>query len=331
VTRLGLVVGEDNWSFFREIAEELEHSYQVEAFQRKHYNTPILSGRLNQWLFQRDLRSIMQRNQICFFEWASELLVQATRLPKTCSIITRLHSFELFDWAPKVNWDAVDRVILVSQAMQEMFCDRYPQQRNKTVVIYNGRSLEKFAPPPEKRFAFNLGMLCYIAPIKRVYETVLMLYSLRQQGADARLFIAGRAEDPRYTAATYRLVQMLNLQEAVIFEGQVGAPEHWLQKIDVYISNSFWEGQQVALLEAMASGCYCLAHRWAGADEMLPEENLFITEAQLQQQIMAYATLPETEKHQRQQHLRTLAVERFNIARSKEQIRRLIDEQLLTI
>jgi glycosyltransferase involved in cell wall biosynthesis len=323
------VVGENNWSFFREIADELKQHYQVEVFHPRHYNTPVLSGRINQWLFQRDLRLIMQRNEICFFEWASEWLVQATQLPKTCTIVTRLHSFELFDWAPKVNWDAVDRVILVSRAMQELFFDRFPQQKDKTVVIYNGRSLEKFAPPPEKRFAFNLGMLCYIAPIKRVYEAILMLYSLRQHGMEARLFIAGREEDLRYAAATYRLVKMLNLQDVVIFEGQVNTPERWLQKIDIFISNSFWEGQQVALLEAMASGCYCLSHRWAGADEMLPEENLFLTEAQLQQQILAYVALPETEKWQRQQHLRALACERFDIALGKDQIRQLIDEQLL--
>lgn len=331
VIRLGLLVGEDHWSFFREITEDLQKHYQVEIFQRKQYNTPFFRDRINRWAFQSGLRAIMQRNQLCFFEWASELLAHASWMPKRCMIVTRLHSFELYECAPKINWDAVDQIILVSHAMQEMFIKRYPKQAHKTVVIYNGRSLEKFVPPAHKQFQFNLGMLCYIAPIKRVYETVLMLSTLRERGYDARLYIAGREEDQRYTAATRRLVEMLGLQNAVIFEDHVAAPERWLQKIDIFISNSFWEGQQVALLEAMASGCYCLSHHWAGAEEMLPQDNLFIAEADLQEKIINYSKLPDEAKECIQLQLRNLACEKFDIARTKMEIRQIIEQQAATV
>ncbi|MEI9813645.1 MAG: glycosyltransferase family 4 protein [Acidobacteriota bacterium] len=66
----------------------------------------------------------------------------------------------------------------------------------------------------------------------------------------------------------------------------------FLSNMDVFISHSFWEGQQVALLEAMASGCYCLSHRWMGVEEVLPEDNLYLMEDELIAKIAAYAACP---------------------------------------
>jgi glycosyltransferase involved in cell wall biosynthesis len=327
VTRLGVLVGEDIWTFLREIYDDLALHYQTEIFQRKTYTTPLLYGRLNRWAFRKGIRSMLCRNDICFFEWASELLMVASHMPKRCAVVARLHSFELYEWAPSVNWDAVDRVILVSKAMQQMFSDLYPEHGHKTVVVYNGRPLDAFVPPVHRDFQFRLGMLCAIDPVKRVYEAVLMLGDLRKRGFDAHLEIAGSPKgDFRYAAAVCRLVKKLGLQDSVTFAGHVADAAAWLQNIDIFISNSYWEGQQVALLEAMATGCYCLSHFWAGAEEMLPSENLYINEAELQQKIVEYYEKSEAEKQCCQARLRSIACERFDIERTKVQIRHVVEE-----
>ena len=62
------------------------------------------------------------------------------------AIVTRLHSYELYAWAPEVNWDHVDKVILVSQAMKGKFDDLYPAHAHKTEVVYSASSIEKFKP-----------------------------------------------------------------------------------------------------------------------------------------------------------------------------------------
>jgi glycosyltransferase involved in cell wall biosynthesis len=248
-------------------------------------------------------------------------------MPKRAAIVTRLHSFEIYEWAPKINWNAVDKIILVSKAMQQMFGELYPDHGHKTEVVYNGRLLEAFSPPTNREFNFNLGMLCNIRPIKRVYETILMFYGLRAQGYDARLHIAGESRgDHRYAASVYRLVKDLKLDNYVTFYGYVTDPERWLQQIDIFISNSFWEGHPVALLEAMAAGCYCLSHTWAGAEEMLPEENLYVTEAELQQKIIEYAQMSQDEKENCHTRLRSIALEKFDISQTSTQIRRIIEE-----
>ena len=54
----------------------------------------------------------------------------------------------------------------------------------------------------------------------------------------------------RYYVSVRRLVQKLDLDQAVQFYGHVDTPEFWLQKIDIFISNSYWEGIQTGLLRS---------------------------------------------------------------------------------
>jgi glycosyltransferase involved in cell wall biosynthesis len=326
--RIGVFIGEEEKSmFFEEILKDLSIHHQIELFEKKTYAIPLLYGRLNRWTFQQGIRSMLRRNDLCFFEWASELLMHGSQLPKQCPIVTRLHSFELYEWAPKINWDHVDRVILVSQAMEKKYVNLYPNHAHKTVVVYNGISLEKFKPPPKPSWNLNLGMLCAITPIKRIYEVILMLYDLvKQQGYNAHLHLAGEPRDDlRYSVAVYQLAEELGLHNAVTFHGYVNDVPGWLQKIDILISNSYWEGHPVNLIEAMATGCYCLSHAWDGAREVLPPENLYITEAELLQKIVEYCEQPEAEKQKRQRQMRAIAFEKFDIDRTKRQIRAIVD------
>lgn len=326
MTRLGIFVGENNWTFFNEIYDDLSRHYSTEVFKPRTYRVPVLHGRLNRWVYQRDVRSLLKNTDVCFFEWAGDLLVQASRLPGKAKIVARLHSFELYHWAPMINWFAVDKVILLSQAMKRNFVELYPEHHHKIEIIHNGRSLTDFQPPENRKFDFTVGMLGHIAPIKRVYEAVLAIHGLVQAGHPVRLRIAGRpADDYRYFMALKRVVKELNLEARVFFDGFMTDTATWLQTIDVFISNSYWEGQQVALLEAMASGCYCLSHFWSGADEMLPPGNLYVTDADLQKKLIEYAMLPDAEKAASQSQLRTMACEKFDIEQTKNQIRQLID------
>jgi hypothetical protein len=133
--KIGVFVGEEMWTFFNEIYNDLNARYQTEVYKEKIYNTPLLYGRLNRWVFNRQLRSMLRRNDICFFEWASELLMHASHMPKQCAIVTRLHSFELYEWAPKINWDAVDKITLISHAMQRQFVAVYPDLQHLFLLL----------------------------------------------------------------------------------------------------------------------------------------------------------------------------------------------------
>lgn len=321
--RLGLLVGEENWTHFRDIAADLSSHYQTSVYEPRVRRWPILNGRLNAWSRRSGIRGLLERNDVCLFEWASDLLETASRLPRKAAVVTRLHSFELYAWAPLVDWTAVDRVILLSEAMRRNFAEKYPAEAAKAVVVHNGVSLERFRPSGQRRFGWAVGMLCAIASVKRVYEMILTHCQLRCLGHPVHLHVGGGipSGDERYAAAVHGLVRRLGLGESVTFHGPVTDTPAWLRGIDIFVSNSYWEGQQVALLEAMASGCYCLSHGWPGADEVLPGSNLYTTEAELIGKIVEYGGLSEIEQQRRLHEMRALACDRFDIEHTKKRIR----------
>jgi glycosyltransferase involved in cell wall biosynthesis len=331
---LGVFVGErQNWTFFHDLFEDLNSDYSSLVFRPKTYDTPLLHGRLNRWSLRHGVSSILKRSDVAFFEWASDLLEIATHMPKYCPIVTRLHSFELHAWASLINWDRVDKVILVSEAMRRNFIQEYPGHANKTTVVYNGVRLDRFRPELRDN-TLNLGILGSLIPRKRAYEAILTFFRLRERGVAATLHLAGgRVHGPgmdEYYIACHRLVEQLGLKDVVRFYEHIEGTADWLRKIDVFISNSYWEGQQVALLEAMASGCYCLSHCWVGAEEALPPDQVYVTEDELIAKIMAYADLPVSAKHERHATMSRIASEKFDVARQKQEIRAAIESVLIS-
>ncbi len=327
--KIGLLVGEQgDWKFFHEIAADLGRIYEPVVFERKVYQTPLLYGRLNRWAFSRGIRTVLKKSDLTFFEWASELLIEATRMPKYGPIAVRLHSYELYAWAPHINWDPVDRIILVSQAMQRKFNALFPDQAHKTTVIYNAKPLDRFYPDMDRPFGFDLGMLCAFYPRKRIYEIVIAVHELRQKGFPARLHVAGgRITGPdldEYYVSIQQLVDRLDLRDSVFFYDHITDTPEWLRQIDMFISNSYWEGHQVSLVEAMASGCYCLSHFWDGAEEVLPGDNLYIGESELQEKIIAYSRLPANDQKQLREDMRRLACEKFDLQDQLAQIRAVV-------
>jgi glycosyltransferase involved in cell wall biosynthesis len=142
------------------------------------------------------------------------------------------------------------------------------------------------------------------------------------------MHIAGGSDPAHldYYKALQDLVARLKLQDRVTFYGHVNDTSSWYHQIDIFISNSYSEGLQVALMEAMASGCNCLSHHWIGAGEILPEENLYFTDTELREKIQGYCEISEEEKQKRKAFMRAIACEKLDIEVTKVQIRNVIDE-----
>jgi glycosyltransferase involved in cell wall biosynthesis len=75
----------------------------------------------------------------------------------------------------------------------------------------------------------------------------------------------------------------------------------------------------------MASGCYCLSHWWDGAEELLPEENLYYANSELIDKIAAYVSLTESEKKDKIACLRDRVSNNFNVDKTKLQISEVIE------
>lgn len=325
VMKIGVAI-EETWSFLHEIYDDLRVHHRTSLFQRKRTSLPAFNVRTNRFLLQRDLARFMRRNDVVFFEWASELLAAASHLPKTCGIVTRLHRYELYQWADKINWSAVDTVILVSQAKRREFLGRFPGLEAKIAVIPEAISLARFPYRPQP-WRGQIGTLCHLKPRKRVYELLLAFHELAQERSDLHLHIGGgRATGfDEYYLALLNLVDKLDLHDRVTLHGAVSQPENWYPQIDIFVSNGYSEGLQVAPMEAMASGCYTLSHYWDGAEELLPRAQLYYGDGELRQRILEYAASSDQQRSQRQAALRQIVVDNFDVDQTKVQIRQLIE------
>jgi glycosyltransferase involved in cell wall biosynthesis len=324
--QVGVALAGDTWRFFKDIYEDLSQHYQLSVFEHQKLKSPVFYTRINQYLFYRNLDSFLEMNDVVFFEWASDLLAEATQRPKKARIITRLHRYEMFKWSKAINWDNVDRVILVSRAMEAKFKERFPENAHKTMVINESVDVARFQPI-SKPFAGDIGTLCFLTPRKRVYELILAYAELDRQHSGFRLHVGGGGNKfADYNDALVSLVSKLNLTDKVKFYGDVNEPWTWYPNIDIFVSNSYSEGLQVAPMEAMASSRYVLSHHWDGADELLPKENLFLTDSELHARILEYANLPEEEQRLRQEEMRQRACDKFDLALIKRQIRAVVEE-----
>lgn len=311
--KLGVVI-EETWDFFNELYVDFSARYETRLFARRSLRSGPFHTRINNALLHNDMRSFLAANDAVFFEWSSELLALASHLPKRCAIATRLHRYELYQWADQINWDAVDRIILVSEAKRREFTKRFPAQASKIAVVPVGVDLEKFRFQP-KSFAGNIGMLCHLAPRKRVYEMLLTFSEVASHHPQLHLHIAGAAGSAfrDYEEALHFLVHQLRLQERVTFYGNVKETWNWYPKIDIFVSNSFSEGLQVAPMEAMAMGCHVLSHHWHGADELVPAENLYLTDSDLQKRLLTYVSMAEVDKQADARAMRQRACDFFDV------------------
>ncbi len=325
--KIGAVVAQDFWMHFRDIFAALSEDHDVEVFRQRKSPFQIMSARINRLLLQHDLARFMQAQDVTFFEWCEELFVAATRLPRYSPIVARLHLHEAWDYAPLAKWDKVDHAILVSGAMERRFLEFHPEMNGRTSVVHNGVSLSKFRYVPHA-FRGVIGTLGRLDPHKRAYDLIITLHELRQRGYDLVLHIGGAATEQRYRRYEYevhRLVERLDLEPYVCFQGAVVDTPAWFRGVDIFVSNSCSEGLQVALLEAMASGCYCLSHAWEGVEEALPPENIYLGNLDLQEKIARYIRLTEPERQERSRSMRRIAEERFDIDKQKRIVKSIVE------
>ena len=313
--------------FFKEIVGYLSLQHQLEYFKHNSLETPFLKERIYRYLSRRNLDHFLSENDVVFFEWASQLLVEATRLPKKCGIVTRLHRYEMYHWANQINWQIVDRIILVSRAKEKEFLSRFPSEVNKTRVIPEAISLQKFKPS-QKQYSGDIGILCDLIPRKRIYDLLLAFYELNKISNNFRLHIAGGPNPAHmdYFHSIEDIVQRLKLENKVTFYGGITNPWDWYSNIDIFISNSYSEGLQVAPMEAMASGCYVLSHYWDGADELLPFDQLYFSSQELISKILDYSSLSDSVKSNKKALMQSIVKDNFDVEQIQVKINDVITE-----
>jgi tetratricopeptide (TPR) repeat protein len=245
-------------SFLTDIINELSRDNQVEVYGGTKVD---------------EMMALMRGADVAWFEWCDNYLIEATRLPKMCPIICRLHSYEAFtDMPRKVDWSKVDHLVFVNESVQTLFKAQVSEAPPMS-VIHNGVDLARFRIPKRKQYGKKIASIGYINYKKNPALLLYCFKKIHEYDPEYTLHIAGKHQDSRIALYFEHFLRCNPLP--VEFEGWVQDIPSWLADKSYVISTSLFESFHYSIAEGMASGVMPLIHNWYGADGLYPNEYLF--------------------------------------------------------
>jgi glycosyltransferase involved in cell wall biosynthesis len=245
----------------------------------------------------QEMLRVLQWCDIAWFEWCTEQAVQASRLPKVCRSIVRLHRFEAFrPWPEKVRWENIDCLVTVgNSAVHQRLLRNIPDlpTRTRVVAIPNGVDLARYGFVNRPR---GKNLAC-VARIHIVKNPMLLLHAFQRLHAadpEFRLFFAGNFQDDGVLEDYLRYAaQEMGLTDAVRFDGWQEDVAAWLEDKHYVVSSSIVEGHPVNILEGMARGLKPVIHIFPGCREFFPPEYLWRTADEFRERILSEPYRPE--------------------------------------
>lgn len=239
----------------------------------------------------RDIKQIheaMKWSDISWFEWCTDLVVEASRLPKVCKTIVRLHRFEAYnDWPSKVKWENIDTLITVGNTfVKDVLLRQVPalEARTCSVVIPNGVNLQKYKYVARPR-GKNIACIGYLNARKNPMFLLQCMQKLHYIDPQYKLFFAGVFQDAALEQYIRYMIKALELANVVFFDGWQDDVNSWLQDKHYIVSTSIGESQGMGVVEGMACGLKPVIHNFPGADQIFPSEHIFNISEEFCQQV----------------------------------------------
>lgn len=247
-------------TFIKEIAQSLAEDNEVRFYKNSS---------------KQEMKSLMEWADVSWFEWCDQLVIEATKLKKTCKIVCRLHSYEAFTEMPMlVDWGKVDVLIFVNASVQKIIQEKY-NLTVEQVVVQNGLDVHKYVIPGDKIYTKKIASVGYINYKKNPSLLLYCFDKIHSFDNEYTLHIAGKHQDPRIEL--YFKHYLKNNPLPIYFDGWVEDMASWYADKDYVISTSLFESFHYSIAEGMASGLLPLIHNWFGADMLYPQEYLFRT------------------------------------------------------
>ncbi|MCP4977339.1 MAG: glycosyltransferase [Maribacter sp.] len=256
-------------SFLGDIVAFLKTRYEVKVC----YSTNV-----------QELETIITWSDIVWLEWANELTIVLTNHPgnilKDKHVICRLHSYEAFEgFARKINWKNIGDLIFVARHIRDIVIQQVPDISklvNNIHIIPNGIDLAKFSLKDIVR-GKNIA---FVGSLNSRKGPMLLLHAFRElviKDNEYQLFIAGAVQDPRYHFYFSQMMQEMDLERNIKFDGWINDINSWLEDKQYIVCASVLEGHPVGLMEAMAKGLKPLIHNFVGARGIYPEKYIWNT------------------------------------------------------
>ena len=166
-----------------------------------------------------------------------------------------------------------DQIICVCRSDYEKAIAAKVASPSKTSIVYNGIEIDKFSEPLNKEISrkiFEVSPTNFIfGNVGRLHEQKghkYLLQAFAKVADHARLMIVG---DGELRDELMMLADELQISDRITFLGARSDIHEFLSAINVFIMPSLWEGQPIALLEALAMGKPCIVSDVDGIPEII--------------------------------------------------------------
>ena len=230
---------------------------------------------------KQDIHNAIDWGDIVWFEWANESAIVGTNYEgiKGKKVIIRLHSYEVFmDFAKRINWTPVDRLIFVAPHIREILKEFLPdiEEKVKTDIVFNGIDLDK-TTFQERGPGHNIAWVGFINYKKNPQMALQILKKLVDIDKQYKLHVAGSYQDSRYKIYLEYMIKEMDLQDNVIFHGWIDDMEGFWNDKNYLLHTSLQEGHSLATLEALGRGIKLVIHNFRGSRGLYPKDIIFNT------------------------------------------------------
>ena len=168
---------------------------------------------------------------------------------------------------------AYDRVFCVSEEVRQSFIAAYPEYEEKSRVLRNIIDQEEIRRRAKEPGGFGEGPGQYrlltvgrLEAQKALEVSVEAMGLLRDRGVDARWVVAGEGQERKNLE---KRIAALGLEDRFLLPGMVDNPYPYFAQADLYLHCSRYEGQSIAVREAMTLGCAVVVSDCSGNREQV--------------------------------------------------------------
>lgn len=172
-------------------------------------------------------------------------------------------------------WERFDRIFVVSEEVRQAFLRVYPEYQSRTEVFRNivdqdeirRRSGEPggFSDNYDGMRLLTVGRLTYQKGYDIAIEAMRLL---KDSGCHARWYVLGDGDQRK---SLEKKIACLGLHEDFVLLGAVENPYPYFAQTDLYVHAVRYEGQPIAVWEAMTLGCPVIVSDYSGSREQIDD------------------------------------------------------------
>jgi glycosyltransferase involved in cell wall biosynthesis len=168
-----------------------------------------------------------------------------------------------------------DRIVCVCRSDYQKAIEAGVADRDRTSIVYNGIEVDKFSHPLNRSSARQLFAIdsteFVFGNVGRLHEQKGHKFLLQAFAKMRNRAISIVIGDGNMRDELIALAAKLAISDRVLFLGARADIHEFLSAIDVFVMPSLWEGQPIALLEALAMGKPCIASAVDGIPEIISD------------------------------------------------------------